>query len=77
MRERLKELDFNEDQEIEFPEFVYGITAWVGMDPDEAGYIADTTGDTNALLNVGDAETPRARLSGDNQDQLLNPTDDQ
>merc|ERR1719495_1067901 len=30
--ERLKELDFNGDKEIEFPEFVYGLCAWVGMD---------------------------------------------
>merc|ERR1719499_589285 len=75
VRERLKELDFNEDQEIEFPEFVYGITAWVGMDPDDDGYIADTTGDQNALLNTGDAPTPRHRLSQDGADNL-NPTDD-
>ena len=73
MRERLKELDFNKDQEIEFPEFVYGITAWVGMDPDEDGYIADTTGDQNAMLNMGDAPTPRHRLS---QDGNMNATDD-
>merc|ERR1712154_538178 len=75
VRERLKELDFNEDQEIEFPEFVYGITAWVGMDPDEDGYIADDTGDQNALLNRGNADTPKSRLSQDNTD-TLNPTDD-
>jgi len=75
VKERLKELDFNEDQEIEFPEFVYGITAWVGMDPDEDGYILDDTGDQNALLNRGDAETPKKRLSHDNV-ETLNPTDD-
>jgi len=76
VRERLKELDFNEDKDISFPEFVYGITAWVGMDPDEDGYIVDTTGDENARLNVGDAQTPRHRLSQENADKLLNPTDD-
>jgi len=32
--ERLKELDFNGDKEIEFPEFVWGLCAWVGMDED-------------------------------------------
>jgi len=76
VRARLKELDFNEDDDISFPEFVYGITAWVGMDPDEDGYIVDTTGDENALLNVGDAQTPRHRLSQENADKLMNPTDD-
>ena len=30
--ERLKELDFNGDKTIEFPEFVWGLSAWVGMD---------------------------------------------
>lgn len=30
--ERLKELDFNGDATIEFPEFVWGLSAWVGMD---------------------------------------------
>merc|ERR1719244_1716294 len=30
--ERLKELDFNGDSAIEFPEFVWGLSAWVGMD---------------------------------------------
>eukprot|EP01084_Bolivina_argentea_P291520 501026_1 len=32
--ERLKELDFNGDNTIEFPEFVWGISSWVGMDVD-------------------------------------------
>lgn len=32
--ERLKELDFNGDETIEFPEFVWGLSAWVGMDED-------------------------------------------
>jgi len=32
--ERLKELDFNGDKSIEFPEFVWGLSAWVGMDED-------------------------------------------
>merc|ERR1712154_445774 len=30
-----KELDFDGDKNIEFSEFVWGITAWVGMDDDE------------------------------------------
>ena len=33
--ERLKELDFNGDKHIEFPEFLYGLCAWVGMDDDD------------------------------------------
>ncbi len=32
--ERLRELDFNGDKSIEFPEFVWGLSAWVGMDED-------------------------------------------
>ncbi|ETO28388.1 hypothetical protein RFI_08743 [Reticulomyxa filosa] len=32
INERLKELDFNGDKTIEFPEFVYGLCTWVGMD---------------------------------------------
>jgi len=32
--ERLRELDFNGDKAIEFPEFVWGLSAWVGMDED-------------------------------------------
>ncbi len=32
MLERLKELDFNGDKSIEFPEFLYGLCAWVGLD---------------------------------------------
>ena len=32
VEERLKELDFNGDKNIEFPEFVWGLCAWVGMD---------------------------------------------
>merc|ERR1712154_375546 len=31
IEERFKELDFDGDKNIEFPEFVWGITAWVGM----------------------------------------------
>merc|ERR1712228_424733 len=36
IEQRFKELDFDGDKNIEFPEFVWGITAWVGMDDDDA-----------------------------------------
>ena len=39
--ERLKELDFNGDKSVEFPEFVWGLSAWVGMDVDEDDEIAN------------------------------------
>jgi len=32
---RMKELDFNNDKEIDFPEFIFGIVAWVGYDDDD------------------------------------------
>jgi len=35
IQERLRELGFNGSKEIEFPDFVYGISAWVGMDDDD------------------------------------------
>merc|ERR1712154_250960 len=35
IEQRFKELDFDGDKAIEFPEFVWGITAWVGMDDDD------------------------------------------
>ena len=34
LHERLKELDFNGDKTIAFSEFIYGFSAWVGMDND-------------------------------------------
>ena len=36
IEERFKELDFDGDKTIEFPEFVWGIAAWVGMDEDDS-----------------------------------------
>ncbi|ETO30623.1 hypothetical protein RFI_06494, partial [Reticulomyxa filosa] len=41
INERLKELDFNGDKTIEFPEFVYGLCAWVGMSGEDDDEIAD------------------------------------
>lgn len=35
INERLKDLDFNGDDYILFPEFVWGLSAWVNMDEDE------------------------------------------
>lgn len=33
--DRFSELDFNEDGDITFEEFLYGFTSWLGMDDDE------------------------------------------
>eukprot|EP01084_Bolivina_argentea_P259328 437541_1 len=78
--ERLKELDFNGDKSIEFPEFVWGITAWVGMDPDADDIDEnDFEFDTNTEQNVGTAVSPKQRLSIDNTNNYnknINPTDD-
>ncbi|ETO11379.1 hypothetical protein RFI_25996 [Reticulomyxa filosa] len=41
INERLKELDFNGDKTIEFPEFVYGMCAWVGMGGSDEDEIVD------------------------------------
>jgi len=47
--ERLRELDFNGDKTIEFPEFVWGISAWVGMDDsDQNDDITERNSQTNA-----------------------------
>ena len=81
--ERLKELDFNGDKTIEFPEFVWGITAWVGMDPDGDDINEDDFEfDSNTQQNVGTAVSPKQRLSidnnmyNDNNNNNINPTDD-
>lgn len=74
INERLKELDFNGDKTIEFPEFVWGITAWVGMDPDADDDIdEDDFEDANTQANVGDALSPKHRLSFQNDDMDENP----
>eukprot|EP00490_Sorites_sp_Unknown_P029782 CAMPEP_0114661296 /NCGR_PEP_ID=MMETSP0191-20121206/22165_1 /TAXON_ID=126664 /ORGANISM="Sorites sp." /LENGTH=77 /DNA_ID=CAMNT_0001893295 /DNA_START=651 /DNA_END=887 /DNA_ORIENTATION=+ len=33
--QRLGELDFNGDKDVEFPEFVWGLSAWVGIFEDD------------------------------------------
>jgi len=78
INERLKELDFNGDKSIEFPEFVWGITAWVGMDPDGDDLELSMTDfdDENTQKNVGDALSPKHRLSIDGSPNPNNPTDD-
>eukprot|EP01084_Bolivina_argentea_P291517 501022_1 len=48
--ERLKELDFNGDKSIEFPEFVWGLSAWVGMDEDETNENYDFDDETQSLI---------------------------
>jgi Ca2+-binding EF-hand superfamily protein len=61
---RLNELDFNGDRAIEFPEFVWGIIAWVGMDSDgddDSEYFVDA----NTTKNANYAPTPQQRLSAD------------
>ena len=80
--ERLKELDFNGDKTIEFPEFVWGITAWVGMDPDGDDIDENMFDDENTEANTGDAQSPKHRLSIDNENNpnnqfSNNPTDEQ
>mmetsp|Transcript_29824 Transcript_29824/g.26372 ORF Transcript_29824/g.26372 Transcript_29824/m.26372 type:complete len:287 (+) Transcript_29824:76-936(+) len=73
--ERLKELDFNGDKSIEFPEFVWGITAWVGMDPDGDDDIdEDDFDDANTEMNTGDVKSPKHRLSVDDATNPNNPT---
>eukprot|EP01083_Nonionella_stella_P014839 41547_1 len=76
--ERLKELDFNGDKTIEFPEFVWGITAWVGMDPDDEDVDEDVFDDVNTELNKHNVLSPKHRLSVDNNENpnYSNPTDD-
>lgn len=61
--ERLKELDVNGDKAIEFPEFVWGLTAWVGMDPDadDEEQIEDNI-DQNTTQNAS-VLTPRSNLT--------------
>eukprot|EP00483_Globobulimina_turgida_P001631 UN01633 len=77
INERLKELDFNGDKSIEFPEFVWGITAWVGMDPDGDDINEDDFDDANTEANTGAVLSPKHRLSVDNGDNpnYSNPTD--
>lgn len=56
-------MDFNGDQAIEFPEFVWGLTSWVGIDADGAD---DEYGiDDNTTKNANNALPPRVRLSID------------
>jgi len=74
VKARFEELDFNKDKNIEFPEFVYGITVWVGMDEDGDDDFADELEeDENAAENAGGTETPQHRLSLDTDE---NPNKD-
>lgn len=50
--ERLKELDFNGDKTVEFPEFVWGISAWVGMDEADEADETDVQSDMNIQKNA-------------------------
>lgn len=34
VRDRMRELDFNDDKSIQLHEFIYGFSAWVGCDED-------------------------------------------
>jgi len=74
---RFDELDFNKDKNIEFPEFVYGITVWVGMDENgdmDEDFADELEEDENAAENAGGTSTPQHRLSLDT-DQNPNKDD--
>jgi len=75
VKARFEELDFNKDKNIEFPEFVYGITVWVGMDEDgdDTDFADELEEDENAAENAGGTETPQHRLSLDTDE---NPNKD-
>jgi len=55
--ERLRELDFNGDKAIEFPEFVWGLSAWVGMD--------EELDEDESIQNMDDIE------DGENMNELI------
>lgn len=59
---RFKELDFNDSGDIDFPEFIYGFTSWVGMtgeeedDDDEEQQDQATEANTNANTRIQSSE---------------------
>lgn len=63
IEERFKELDFDGDKNIEFPEFVWGITAWVGMG----------NGDDDETYDDEDINTEANRVSIDATNTNIEP----
>ena len=53
---RMKELDFNGDNDISLPEFIYGISSWVGMDDDVEEHVDE---EEELALDLADSNTQK------------------
>jgi len=80
--ERLRELDFNGDKSIEFPEFVWGLSAWVGMDEDldeeedaSERVVVNHVDDSTFVLDQ--PPSPKSNVQEEKQPQEQPPAEDE